>query len=172
MNLSNLNTATTQEVFDFVVAHLLEQNKRCGLFEEEYDEQKNFYHGKSCGMGSLTCAVGCLITDDQYEKLNAYLAWHTTYPIRTSIEGADAKYVLETYAETVGKDFVIQSPIIDMLLQMQNIHDESENYRNYDFINQCRHLAKEFGIKLNEESIFSKYQIAPTTVMEFLSKSH
>jgi len=50
---------TNQEAFDKVVTHLLTQNQRA------YDEEEDTCRYR---WGPLSCAVGCLIPDDQYNR--------------------------------------------------------------------------------------------------------
>lgn len=59
-----MNPSNNLEVIEYVGAHLLRQGKR---------STANFsvFGGPSCayrGKGGMSCAVGCLIPDDDYEK--------------------------------------------------------------------------------------------------------
>ena len=59
------NAATAQEVFDFVAHHLLTQNEKSA-------------RGYVCGyksQGTLKCAAGCLISDENYDKSFESYTW-------------------------------------------------------------------------------------------------
>ena len=58
ITMDNINEATKQEIFDQVAKHLLEQAE-----PSISDENGCAYRGDN----GLKCAVGCLITEDQYE---------------------------------------------------------------------------------------------------------
>ena len=63
ITLSNINNHTLQEIFDQVVDHLLTQGKR--------SIDKNIGSGNGCAYrtsSGLSCAVGCLISDEEYRK--------------------------------------------------------------------------------------------------------
>lgn len=51
-----------QHGFDFVVNHLLTQKER------SYDETSSALSCAYRGIGNLSCAVGCLIADNKYDK--------------------------------------------------------------------------------------------------------
>lgn len=60
ITLATLKNATTQEVFTQVATHLLTQMKK-----------SNEYNGGAClyrSPDNLMCAVGCLISDEEYES--------------------------------------------------------------------------------------------------------
>lgn len=62
ITLTNLHTKSLQEVFDYVVTHMFTQNQRSLLPD-----------GSGCayrGSDGRMCAVGCLITDDEYEAID------------------------------------------------------------------------------------------------------
>lgn len=62
ITLTNLHTKSLQEVFDYIVAHMFTQNERSLLPD-----------GSGCayrGSDGRMCAVGCLITDDEYEAID------------------------------------------------------------------------------------------------------
>lgn len=54
----NLDTATEQEVFDYVAAHLLRQGRKSQ--QSGHPEQCRYK------MGTLMCAAGCLLEPGQY----------------------------------------------------------------------------------------------------------
>lgn len=72
VSLHNLEESTQQEVFDFVVTHLLTQNERategngCGYRVKKEDRV-------------LMCAAGCLIPDDVYTPKMEGLTWSGLY---------------------------------------------------------------------------------------------
>lgn len=55
--MSNLNDLTAQEVYDIVKSHLLAQGK------PSFDRDQDCAYR---GSGDTSCAVGCLIPEDQY----------------------------------------------------------------------------------------------------------
>lgn len=61
ITLATLATATAQQVFDHVAAHLLAQNT-----------QSRIANGACAyrGEGGLKCAAGCLISDEEYSNGN------------------------------------------------------------------------------------------------------
>lgn len=66
ITLKTLPNATEQEVFDYVVHHLLTQN------------QKSILRSNDCryrGENNLKCAAGCLIDDDEYKPEFETITW-------------------------------------------------------------------------------------------------
>lgn len=66
----DLNTATAQEVFDFIVAHLRQQNAKSQTEENDDGIQDCLYRYKG-----LKCAAGCLIPDEKYDVGMEGKAW-------------------------------------------------------------------------------------------------
>lgn len=65
ITLATLNTATAQEVYDQVVAHLRKQQARSVGFK------LHGVDGTACayrGDGGMMCAAGCLISDEEYDR--------------------------------------------------------------------------------------------------------
>lgn len=56
ISIRNLESSTAQEVFDFIAAHLLKQNK----VSMDKENETCMYRGE----GGLKCAAGCLFPDD------------------------------------------------------------------------------------------------------------
>jgi hypothetical protein len=65
ITLKTLNTATTQEVFDQVATHMLTQ------FVKAYSDS----FGCMYRSGTLKCAAGCLIADNEYKKRFEHSSW-------------------------------------------------------------------------------------------------
>lgn len=67
VTLSNLRDCTEQEVFDFVVHHLLTQMKQ----SIGKGELGCVYRNED----GLSCAVGCLMTDKEYQPTFEGMSW-------------------------------------------------------------------------------------------------
>jgi len=68
MNLTTINNYSLQEIFDFISNHLLTQNERSG--DVGYRKMFSCKYKSSTG---LKCAVGCLMSDEEYDvKLEGY----------------------------------------------------------------------------------------------------
>ena len=69
ITLKTLPQATAQEVFDQITAHLLKQGKaaRSGTGACRYRTET--------AEGVLKCAAGCLIADEEYDRLFENVAW-------------------------------------------------------------------------------------------------
>ena len=69
ITLETLPQATAQEVFDHVTQHLLKQGKKAisaiGACQYRVETAE----------GVLKCAAGCLIADDEYNRMFEYLTW-------------------------------------------------------------------------------------------------
>lgn len=59
ITLATLSRATEQEVFDQVATHLLKQNQKATVPGSSHCRYR---------AGELSCAAGCLISDDEYNK--------------------------------------------------------------------------------------------------------
>ena len=70
ITLKTLPQATAQEVFDQITQHLLKQGKaaRSGTGACRYRTENS--------EGVLKCAAGCLIADDEYNRMFEYVAWN------------------------------------------------------------------------------------------------
>lgn len=109
VTLATLEQATAKEVFDQVKAHLLSQRQTC--------KEDNIckYRG-----GSLKCAAGCLISDEEYSQ---------------DLEG-------NTWYELVEKREVPEKHHT-LIKRLQEIHDHTEVYQWEEKLNQ---LEKEFSL--------------------------
>jgi hypothetical protein len=73
ISVDNLAEATAQEVFDFIAAHLLRQDRKAGVTIEG---------GFSCrykDASGAKCAAGSLIPDDKYVPQMEERPWFGTY---------------------------------------------------------------------------------------------
>ena len=58
---------TIQEVFDHVAAHLIKQGKQSLTDKKEGYSYSGIYGCAYRGVNGTSCAVGCLIPDDEYK---------------------------------------------------------------------------------------------------------
>ena len=70
ITLETLPQATAQEVFDQITQHLLHLGKKALSFAGSYR-----YRTEN-SEGVLKCAAGCLIADDEYNRMFEYVAWN------------------------------------------------------------------------------------------------
>lgn len=104
-----------QEIFDKVKAHLLGQGARCT------DEvNKCMYRS-----GSMRCAIGCLITDENY---------------RQSIEGHGIKHG-ETHKAVFNSIGVFDS---GLLVALQDVHDD---HSPVDWPAQLKKVAERYDLQ-------------------------
>lgn len=68
ITLATLAQATEQEVFDQVASHLLTQKKRSLAIEIS---DGCVYRGE----GGMSCAAGCLISDEEYDEVFEFKSW-------------------------------------------------------------------------------------------------
>lgn len=73
ITLKTLDQATSQQVFDQVVNHLLIQNEKSG-YEDGYCVYR---------LGDKKCAAGCLISEDEYKKSMEGHGWQ--YLVREGV---------------------------------------------------------------------------------------
>lgn len=66
ITLKTLHEVTSQQVFDQVSIHLLAQRQRSAFKYDDAEEYPNDYPGCRYRIGTLKCAAGCLIGDDEY----------------------------------------------------------------------------------------------------------
>ena len=107
ITLSTAHLYPLQQVFDKVAKHLLTQNKRAMKdFRGEYPADRCAYRGDD---GS-TCAVGCLLSDDEY---------------RPTFEGKASGTLLRTLlgVDTLPDEVM---PYRNLLASLQNVHDTYE----------------------------------------------
>jgi hypothetical protein len=102
----SINLKTDYDVFQYVKAHLLNQNERS---LDPHTLQCNYRSENEKGK-ILMCAVGCLIHDDYYseeiENLSA-----SNEDVKLCIENSIPSWIVNT----------------DMLNELQHIHDEYEH---------------------------------------------
>ena len=95
----NANIASAQEVFDYVINHLVTQGARSTLQDAIIDCA---YHGE----GGTKCAVGILIPDDMYNDL---------------MEGCDVLDLVRKFPQACSVGGIDQH--VDLLLDLQKLHD-------------------------------------------------
>lgn len=122
ITLKNLHLATDQQVFDQVARHLLTQNSKAKDFNRGC-----MYRLETTDGTILKCAVGCLISDDEYTP---------------EIEGL--LYGFSEFNKVVGDWF--NCPHSHLLSDLQNTHD---NYNVSEWKERLRETAKRYN--LNED---------------------
>ena len=103
---------TIQEVFDHVAGHLIKQGRQSKIGSYEYD-------GCSYrGIGGTSCAVGCLIPDNEYKF---------EFEGMSFTEIAEHEYVptLNKLLEDANGD---ADNLMSMLTELQIFHDDSRNW--------------------------------------------
>lgn len=111
ITLATLDDHTEQEVFDYVAKHLLKQGERSVV-------------GTSCsyrGVGGLMCAVGCLISDEEYKPEMDVAAGQGT-----------------SWTSLVGRELANSSKHDGLLVELQGAHDGANPKMGVPF---------EFGLK-------------------------
>ena len=107
----NIYIVGDMAVFDFVADHLIEQD-----IQSKDDSGLCLYRGPD----GTACAVGCLISDKDYED-----GFETT--------AADDDYIIEAIASS-NRMWKIGDKQIHMLMVLQHIHDNHTPYTwQYDF---------------------------------------
>ena len=122
ITLKTLPQATSQQVFDHVVNHLLTQNEKAGVVGGEIEEAE-LGNGCRYRLNNLKCAAGCLIGDEEY---------------RGTFEGFDWKYLVETSA--------VPDAHSELIVKLQRIHDDNEPEEWPYFLKQ---LAESEGLTFN-----------------------
>jgi hypothetical protein len=92
ITLKTLPNATAQEVFEQSAKHLLSQNAK----SISIDSKNCMYK-----QGSLACAAGCFIADDEYSPAMEEMGW--------------------SYLALLGK---VPSAHMDLIQDLQMVHDE------------------------------------------------
>lgn len=108
ITLKTLAQATKQEVFNQVATHLLKQNERSC---REVDGVCMYRNSRG-----LKCAVGCLISDDEYIQLFENNTWD--YVVKTLMLAPNAH--------------------LELITELQHIHD---NYNPIDWQQRLEELA-------------------------------
>ena len=119
ITIENLEKYSRQEVFDFVVKHLLTQNKASNLYDENGLLLGCAYRGKD----GMKCAVGCLIPDHLYDE---------------NMESNDYETVMNKYG--------FSSAHHEILSKLQTIHDMS--YED-EWKEDLEVMANEFDLAWN-----------------------
>lgn len=98
MIIQEVNNKSLQEIFDFVVSHLLTQNAKAIKYT-------------SCRyrVGNLKCAVGVLIADEDYA---------------CEFEGLSIRTLRDKFAESIFAD--ISEPKMQLLVHLQSVHDADD----------------------------------------------
>lgn len=141
ITLTNLHTKSLQEVFDYVASHLLTQNDRSLLPD-----------GNGCayrGDNGRTCAVGCLIADDEYEAIDLLFRRDSEQDPaaeQESIEGTTWMSVCRVMNRAG-----ITRPsekMQELLTGLQRVHDQ---YNVRDWRHILSRTATVFGLTFNLE---------------------
>jgi hypothetical protein len=117
ITLKTLHLHTEQQVFDYIVKYLLQQNEKCHKYYHKWGHLCYFKHK------NLKSAVGCLISDDEYDP---------------KIEGED-------YGQLSAKKKV---PVehVGIIVELESIHD---HFPPKMWWVQFKELAKMYGLKFN-----------------------
>lgn len=142
ITLTNLHTKSLQEVFDYVATHMFTQNERSLL-----------PNGSVCcayrGSNGRMCAVGCLITDDEYEAIDLLFRRESEQDPaaeRESIEGTRWEAVCRVMnrAGITRPSEEMQA----MLTGLQRVHDQ---YNTRDWPQILSSTAAVLGLTFNLE---------------------
>lgn len=99
-----------QEVFDHVIEHLVTQGKRCyhlnGDVEEGVQHEICLYRSPE----GMSCAVGCLISDEEYHP---------------DMENAEVHSIIERFEQIRWMD-----DYSDLLCDLQDLHDEERTWND------------------------------------------
>lgn len=102
-----MDVKTPQEIFDIVAEHLLTQNAKSVVVAPSTGHGATpicVYHGP----GKLRCAVGALISEEQYEE---------------AMEGQNVEGLFLTYTDNLRSCGLISIEHEQLLDDLQNIHD-------------------------------------------------
>lgn len=120
INLSNLATATQQQVFDQVAKHLLDQNKISIKEGHGYCAYR--------GTNNLKCAAGCLIADNEYDlEMDSFVG-------DTSWEGLINRGLVKTDEHKL------------LIGELQHIHDTIDRKFWYETL---KDFAKTYNLSFN-----------------------
>lgn len=100
-SLKQVATASEQEIFDTVARHLILQ----GVRSNRPGQRRPIICGYR-GQDGTSCAVGCLISDEEYDE---------------DMEGRGVQYLLEEFVEDD-----ISHRTENLLSRLQEVHDESD----------------------------------------------
>ena len=113
---------TNQKMFDKVVNHLLTQNAQSTLQNSECCAYR--------GHDGLKCAIGCLITNEDY---------------RPDMEG-DLEHLILNYSDDSKSISILNLYNEELLFNLQTIHDTIPVKRWAD---ELKNLAKEYELDYN-----------------------
>lgn len=123
---------TKQEIYDTVCAHLAKQKVK----------SRNIEGCLYRGPNNTSCAVGCLITDAEYDPL-----------MDSVVEGGTGVYMLfskfPSVAERLGKDN------LEFLSKLQATHDYSNSPTILKM--ELRYAATEFGVNAGAEEAITQW---------------
>lgn len=123
----DLVSMSLQEIFDTVASHLLTQNQRSvGYWVKCEDSEESFFNDTSCayrGQNGLKCAVGVLISDQDYSP---------------QIEGESIRCLMGTYQPNL--DHLKR----EVIRTLQFIHD---NHSPKDWGAKLKHVAKTYNLE-------------------------
>lgn len=120
-----MSEPTRQEIFDRVAKHLLAQNEAAvceGVCQYRYN--------------GLSCAVGCLITDEHYDEM---------------LEGSfvGRKPVIDAVANSLGcSPRYVGTRLLELLRCLQVIHDETDPHM---WPEHLKKLADKYNLEWNHE---------------------
>lgn len=120
---------TKQEIFDFVAKFLIKQNQR------SVENSQCLYRGP----GDLKCAVGCLMTDEEYDK---------------NYEGLDV-------GSLISRDYLparLKSECV-LLVSLQTAHDRAYDFQT-DFKPNMEKVARLYELSME---VFN--QSSPVSIM-------
>lgn len=98
---------TIQQVFDYVVAHLVNQGKQSVMRDHMYDGCA--YRGNR----GASCAVGCLIPDHEYH---------------TGLESLSVEEIVNDDLVPTLKKISSIPNMLQLLSSLQEFHDEADNW--------------------------------------------
>lgn len=134
-----METKTHIEVFEQVALHLMKQNERC--VSDDCTKDGEVYPCAYRGPRGLSCAVGCLIPDDKY---NPNLEGLCAAEMMNKIGGGTAG----AFGFKLSPSHFDEAMLIDMLQELQNIHD---SYEPFEWPDRLCVIATRFDIPLSDE---------------------
>lgn len=138
----NLKTATSQEVFDYVIDHLRKQGR--GAYDTE--NSKCLYLAKD----GAKCAVGCLIPSDVYSP---HMENKTIDKLlRGSPYNDEPKRAIRKIERNLRKMGFNKHK--DLLYHLQNLHDEATSWESPQaFDNRAYTIADRFILTLQPRPV-------------------
>lgn len=121
ITLKTLPQSTAQEVFDQVATHLLTQNQKSLQFCNDNILDLCMYRGA----GTLKCAAGCLIADEEYDPTLEKASW-----------------------KTLVKRDIVPKEHSTLIIDLQCIHDRTEVS---EWKEELQHFAKIRKLEFKED---------------------